>query len=157
MLPFMRRSYKEDGTQFSPDILRNFLGPSLEQRVNGPVRFPDVTPESISEPNVNAGGLHDLCRDYFATIGHVVPYLIKEDLFNNGHSLTLRPIMQANKAGRALLDITCAHAAFFTCPSRAELYYRRTLRNLEGITLRGSSVELGMNAPQIQGVVWNRH
>ncbi|KAH5520694.1 hypothetical protein HBI37_172020 [Parastagonospora nodorum] len=142
MLPFMRRSYGKYGTQFSQDMLRNSLGPSLEQRVKGPARFPDVTSEPIGEPNMNIGGLHDLCRDYFATIGHVVPYLIEENLFNDGHNLTLRPIMQTNKAGRALLDITCAHAAFFTCPSSAELYYRRTLRNLEGFTLRGSSIEL---------------
>jgi hypothetical protein len=153
----MSRLCRKDGTQFLPDMLRNSPGPSLEQRVKGPARLPDVTSESIGEPNTNIGGLCDLCRNYFVTIGHVVPYLIRENLFNDGHNLTLRPITQANKAGRALLDITCAHAAFLTCPSSAEMYYRRTLRNLEGLTLRGSSIELGMNAPQIQSVVRNCH
>jgi len=77
----MRQSDKEDATKFLPDMLRNPPGPSLEQRVMGPVRLPDVTSDPIGEPNLNIGGLNDLCRDYFATIGYVVSYLVKENLF----------------------------------------------------------------------------
>jgi hypothetical protein len=88
--------------------------------------------------------LKSLLNHFVATVGMVFPYIDKASLLHHGGQLSQGAIWETSKPGRALVNIICAHAAFGLGSAEAELFYRRTLLLLDELTIRGSSVELGM-------------
>jgi hypothetical protein len=71
--------------------------------------------------------LQSLVNYFFEAQGSVLPY-----------------VDNSSNVKKALLNIICAHAALSKSSPDAEIFYRRTLVLLDGLPLRGSSLELGM-------------
>jgi hypothetical protein len=92
----------------------------------------------------NDQDLIGLMNSFFEAQGSVLPYVDKHALsFNGAHSL-LELFHNSSNAKKALLNIIFAHAALAKSRPEAEIFYRRTLALLDGLSLRGSSLELGM-------------
>lgn len=87
--------------------------------------------------------LQSLINRFFSTVGNVLPYVEKSYLFHDDAQSDRVPVWHTSKAGRALLNIICAHSAFTLRSPEAEIFYRRTLLLLDELALRGSSMELG--------------
>jgi hypothetical protein len=92
----------------------------------------------------NDQDLGDLINSFFTSAYLVFPYVEKIPLPYEGIQSNRTFIWQASKSGRALLNVICAHSALILRSSDAELFYRRTLLLLDELTIRGSSLELGM-------------
>ncbi|CAN9233891.1 unnamed protein product [Alternaria alternata] len=81
---------------------------------------------------------------FFEAQGSVLPYVDKYALSFNGARSLLESFHNSSNAKKALLNIMFAHAALAKSFPDAEAFYRRTLALLHGLSLRGSSLELGM-------------
>ncbi|CAN9336881.1 unnamed protein product [Alternaria alternata] len=81
---------------------------------------------------------------FFEAQGSVLPYVDKYALSFNGARSLLESFHNSSNAKKALLNIMFAHAALAKSFPDAEAFYRRTLALLDGLSLRGSSLELGM-------------
>jgi hypothetical protein len=88
--------------------------------------------------------LHGLIDRFFEAQGSVLPYVDKYALSFNGARSLLESFHNSSNAKKALLNIMFAHAALAKSFPDAEAFYRRTLALLDGLSLRGSSLELGM-------------
>ncbi|CAN9350478.1 unnamed protein product [Alternaria alternata] len=88
--------------------------------------------------------LHSLINLFFEAQGSVLPYVDKYALSFNGTRSLLESFHNSSNAKKALLNIMLAHAALAKSFPDAEAFYRRTLALLDGLSLRGSSLELGM-------------
>ncbi|CAN9330534.1 unnamed protein product [Alternaria alternata] len=88
--------------------------------------------------------LHSLINLFFEAQGSVLPYVDKYALSFNGTRSLLESFHNSSNAKKALLNIMFAHAALAKSFPDAEAFYRRTLALLDGLSLRGSSLELGM-------------
>lgn len=88
--------------------------------------------------------LHSLINLFFEAQGSVLPYVDKYTLSFNGAQSLLESFHNSSNAKKALLNIMFAHAALAKSFPDAEAFYRRTLALLDGLSLRGSSLELGM-------------
>lgn len=131
----------------------HFIHPSLSSPSalpQSPPRQTDGRPKSVDPYALPSDqDLLGLVNQFFATVGIVLPYVDKSFLLHDGTQLGQRAIWQSSKPGRALLNIICAHAAFTLRSTNAEVFYRRTLLILDELTLRGSSLELGMGLTTI--------
>ena len=88
--------------------------------------------------------LHSLINLFFEAQGSVLPYVDKYAISFNGARSLLESFHNSSNAKKALLNIIIAHAALAKSLPDAEAFYRRTLALLDGLSLRGSSLELGM-------------
>jgi hypothetical protein len=86
--------------------------------------------------------LRHLVSRFCTTTGTVLPYIDAKSLLQDSEQSTEGSIWQTSQAGRALLNIVCAHAALVERSTDAEIFYRRAHGLLQGLTLRGSSLEL---------------
>ncbi|KAF7671296.1 cytochrome p450 [Alternaria burnsii] len=92
----------------------------------------------------NDRDLNGLMNSFFEAQGSVLPYVDKHAIsFNGAHSF-LELFHNSSNAKKALLNVIFAHAALTKSCPEAEIFYRRTLALLDGLSLRGSSLELGM-------------
>jgi hypothetical protein len=88
--------------------------------------------------------LHGLINLFFEAQGSVLPYVDKYALSFNGACSLPESFHNSSNAKKGLLNIMFAHAALAKSFPDAEEFYRRTLALLDGLSLRGSSLELGM-------------
>ena len=86
--------------------------------------------------------LRHLVSRFSTTTGTVLPYIDANSLLQDSAHLTEGSVWQTSQARRALLNIVCAHAALIERSTDAEIFYRRTSGLLQGLTMRGSSLEL---------------
>lgn len=154
-LPSMRQSYSQRTKEFFPVDVENV--PLLEVRPSPP--FPTPVPSSYSGLIINdvfpdAQRLRELVVYFVTTLGDVLPY-VDEKISWNTDTMILSTRWQNSKVDRALLSIVCAHAALMRDSKEAELYYAYALRLLEGLTLRGASVELGQYCHRVPFALQN--
>ncbi|KAG9188845.1 benzoate 4-monooxygenase [Alternaria panax] len=121
--------------QQESDVSKRLLEPSLRHRPMNP--GPNNLFISSTDEYLNS-----LVSHFFETQGPVFPYVDKTLLgLNENHSI-LSLFQNTSNARRALLNIICAQAALSKSSPDAEVFYRRTLVLLDGLPLRGSSLQL---------------
>jgi hypothetical protein len=86
--------------------------------------------------------LRNLVTQFCSTMGTVLPYIDAKSLVHYSLQLARGSVCQLSQAGRAQLNIACAHAALVERSADAETLFRRANGLLQGLPIRGSSLEL---------------
>ncbi|KAH7405627.1 fungal-specific transcription factor domain-containing protein [Phaeosphaeria sp. MPI-PUGE-AT-0046c] len=142
-LPLMREASSDCVKRSWPSMVDSILPSAMRKSTTVPRSHASHDlPSRNKDISLDAQELQKLVSYFFTIFGDLLPYMNEDTLLGDDPTTKLSTRWQSCKVGRALLSMICAHATHLQGSRTAELYYSYTLKLLEGLTLRGASIEL---------------
>jgi hypothetical protein len=153
-LPSMRQSSSQRTMEILPRNMENVPIPGVKPSPPSPTPSPcSHSGLIINDVFPGAQRLRDIVAHFVTTLGDILPY-VDETVSWDTDTTTFSSRWRDSKFERALLSMVCAHAALLRSSNEAELYYTYALRLLEGLTLRGATVQLGQYYQRAPSALW---
>lgn len=144
-LPILCQSSPQCIALLSSNILNYQQLNASKRPLDQSLRYESSEPEpGIDVVSVAHQDLQSLVSQFSEVQGVVLPFVDRSVLGLDEPGSILGWNQSSSNALKALVYMMCAHSALGKPSSDAEPFYRRALVLLDGLTLRGSSLELGM-------------